>query len=73
MYAPHAPSFEGQVRGKKYSPQSIQFFKLTRDIVIGFGLNLKMLIFSVRFFRGAGIFFLQYFIKIIIKFELCNS
>ena len=30
------------MRGKKYSPQSIQFFKLTQDIVIEFGLNLKI-------------------------------
>ena len=51
------PSFEGQVRGKKYSPFSIQYFNLTQAIVIGFGLNLKIFIFLLGLSGGAGVFF----------------
>ena len=70
---PSCPSFEGQVRGKKYSPLSIQYFNLTQGFVIGFGLNMKIFIFFFRFFRGGRGNFSPFFIKIIIKFELYNS
>ena len=36
-------------------------------------LNLSNIFIFFRFFRGVGVFFLHYFIKIIIKFELYNS